>query len=170
MGPRGRVIAAGPGAFRAIARGRGPALSAPERGGHCEARLPPRRHAYRPWRFGPVHRDFRYAAELAREAYKYYYYLRYPYDSDEWGRPKRTSALHTRLQDLGAVFATKHGWERPDYFEPRRTWRRAGADQRSFGFTRPPYFQRLAEEHRAFRERVGIIDMSSFGKIEITGP
>jgi 4-methylaminobutanoate oxidase (formaldehyde-forming) len=29
---------------------------------------------------------------------------------------------------------------------------------------------RLAEEHRAFRERVGIIDMSSFGKIEITGP
>ena len=127
-------------------------------------------HAYRPWRFGPVHRDFRYAAELAREAYKYYYYLRYPYDSDEWGRPKRTSALHTRLQDLGAVFATKHGWERPDYFEPRRTWRRAGADQRSFGFTRPPYFQRLAEEHRAFRERVGIIDMSSFGKIEIAGP
>src|SRR5881227_2223547 len=126
-------------------------------------------YPYRPWRFGPVHRDFRYAAELAREAYKYYYYLRYPYDSDEWGRPKRTSALHTRLQDLGAVFATKHGWERPDYFEPRRTWRRAGADQRSFGFTRPPYFQRLAEEHRAFRERVGIIDMSSFGKLEIEG-
>src|SRR5437016_5686214 len=85
-------------------------------------------YPYRPWRFGPVHRDFRYAAELAREAHKYYYYLRYPLDSDAWGRPNRTSALHTRLQDLGAVFATKHGWERPDYFEPRRTWRRAGAD------------------------------------------
>ena len=127
-------------------------------------------YPYRPWRFGPVHRDFRYAAELAREAYRYYYYLRYPYDSDEWGRPKRTSALHTRMQDLGAVFGAKHGWERPDYFQPGRAWRRAGADQRSFGFTRPPYFDRLAEEHRAFRERVGIIDMSSFGKIEITGP
>src|SRR6059058_5266452 len=127
-------------------------------------------HAYRPWRFGPVHRDFRYAAELAREAYKYYYYLRYPLDSDEWGRPKRTSALHTRMQDLGAVFGVKHGWERPDYFQPGKPWRRAGADQRGFGFTRPPYFDRLAEEHRAFRERVGIIDMSSFGKIELTGP
>jgi glycine cleavage system aminomethyltransferase T/glycine/D-amino acid oxidase-like deaminating enzyme len=126
-------------------------------------------YPYRPWRFGPVHRDFRYAAELAREAYRYYYYLRYPYDSDEWGRPKRTSALHTRMQDLGAVFGAKHGWERPDYLQPGRAWRRAGADQRSFGFTRPPYFDRLAEEHRAFRERVGIIDMSSFGKIEITG-
>ena len=127
-------------------------------------------YPYRPWRFGPVHRDFRYAADLAREAYKYYYYLRYPYDSDEWGRPKRTSALHTRMQDLGAVFGAKHGWERPDYFQPGRGWRRAGADQRSFGFTRPPYFDRLVEEHRAFRERVGMIDMSSFGKVEITGP
>lgn len=127
-------------------------------------------HPYRPWRFGPPHRDPQYAAELARESYKYYYLLRYPFDSDEWGRPKRTSALHSRLQDLGAVFGAKHGWERPDYFEPLRRWRRAGADQRGFGFTRPPYFERLAEEHRAFRERVGIIDASSFGKIEITGP
>ncbi|HUE68966.1 MAG TPA: FAD-dependent oxidoreductase [Candidatus Acidoferrum sp.] len=126
-------------------------------------------YAFRPWRFGPVHRDPRYAAELAREAYKYYYLLRYPFDSDEWGRPKRTSALHSRLQDLGAVFGAKQGWERPDYFEPGRAWRRAGPDQRAFGFTRPPYFDRLAEEHRAFRERVGIIDMSSFGKVEITG-
>jgi glycine cleavage system aminomethyltransferase T/glycine/D-amino acid oxidase-like deaminating enzyme len=126
-------------------------------------------YAYRPWRFGLVHRDARYASELARESYKYYYLLRYPFDSDEWGRPKRTSALHSRLQDLGAVFGVKHGWERPDYFEPARAWRRAGTDQRAFGFTRPPYFDRLAEEHHAFRERVGIIDMSSFGKVEIKG-
>jgi 4-methylaminobutanoate oxidase (formaldehyde-forming) len=127
-------------------------------------------HPYRPWRFGPVHRDHRYAAELAREAYRYYYYLRYPLDSDEWGRPRRTSALHERLQDGGAVFGAKHGWERADYLEPGRPWRRAGADQRRFGWTRPPYFDVLSEEHRAFRERVGIIDMTSFGKFEVSGP
>ena len=127
-------------------------------------------HPYRPWRFGPVHRDHRYAAELAREAYRYYYYLRYPLDSDEWGRPRRTSALHERLQDEGAVFGVKHGWERADYLEPGRPWRRAGADQRRFGWTRPPYFDALGEEHRAFRESVGIIDMTSFGKIDVRGP
>jgi 4-methylaminobutanoate oxidase (formaldehyde-forming) len=127
-------------------------------------------YPYRPWRFGPVHRDHRYAAELAREAYRYYYYLRYPFDSDEWGRPKRTSALHERLQDSGAVFGAKHGWERAEYFDPGRPWRRAGADQRAFGWTKPPYFDLLAEEHYAFRERVGIIDMTSFGKIDVTGP
>jgi len=126
-------------------------------------------YAYRPWRFGPVHRDHRYVAELAKEAYRYYYFLRYPYDADEWGRPRRTSALHHRMQDLGAVFGAKHGWERPEHFEPGRPWRRVGADQRRFGWTRPPWFDLQAEEHRAFRERVGIIDMTSFGKIELNG-
>jgi glycine cleavage system aminomethyltransferase T/glycine/D-amino acid oxidase-like deaminating enzyme len=127
-------------------------------------------HPYRPWRFGPVHRDHRYVADLACEAYRYYYYLRYPFDSDEWGRPRRTSALHERLQDASAVFGVKHGWERADYFQPGRPWRRAGADQRIFGWTKPPYFDLLADEHRAFRERVGIIDMTSFGKIDVGGP
>jgi 4-methylaminobutanoate oxidase (formaldehyde-forming) len=148
------------------AGGIGRAIAEMVTGGDSELDL----FAYRPWRFGTVHRDPTYAAELGRETYKYYYHQRYPLDSDEWGRPKRLSALHTRMQDLGAVFGTKHGWERVDYFEPGKPWRRAGADQRAFGFTKPPYLERLAEEHRAFRERVGIIDMSSFGKIEITGP
>jgi 4-methylaminobutanoate oxidase (formaldehyde-forming) len=148
------------------AGGIGRAIAEMVTGGDSELDL----FAYRPWRFGTVHRDPTYAAELGRETYKYYYHQRYPLDSDEWGRPKRLSALHTRMQDLGAVFGTKHGWERADYFEPGKPWRRAGADQRAFGFTKPPYLERLAEEHRAFRERVGIIDMSSFGKIEITGP
>jgi 4-methylaminobutanoate oxidase (formaldehyde-forming) len=74
------------------------------------------------------------------------------------------------MQELGAVFGTKQGWERPDYFEPGRPWRRAGADQRGFGWTRPPYFDALQREHQAFRERVGIIDMCSFGKVEVHGP
>ena len=148
------------------AGGIGRAIAEMVTGGETELDL----YGYRPWRFGPVHRDPVYVAELARETYKYYYHQRYPFDSDEWGRPKRLSALHTRLQDLGAVFGTKHGWERADYFEPGKPWRRAGADQRAFGFRKPPYFERLAEEHRAFRERVGIIDMSSFGKVEIKGP
>ena len=125
--------------------------------------------AYRAWRFGRAYGDPVYAAEAAREAYKYYYYLRYPYDTEEWGRPHRTGALHGRLQDLGCVFGAKNGWERPDYFEPGRPWRRAGADQRSFGWTTPPWFERLRQEHAAFRERVGIIDMTSFGKIAVRG-
>jgi len=126
-------------------------------------------HAYHAWRFSKTYRDPIYAAEMARECYKYYYLLRYPYDQDEFARPKRVSPVHSRLQDLGCVFGKKNGWERPEYFEPGAPWRRAGADQREWGWAKPPFFERVGEEHLAIRERVGLIDMTSFGKIEIYG-
>ena len=127
-------------------------------------------HGYRAWRFGAAHRDPTHVEAAGREVYRYYYRLRYPLDTDEWGRPNRLSPLHTRQQDANAVFGVKNGWERPDYFAATAPWRRAGADQRVFGWAPPPYADRLAEEHRAFRERVGMIDMTSFGKLEVSGP
>jgi glycine cleavage system aminomethyltransferase T/glycine/D-amino acid oxidase-like deaminating enzyme len=126
-------------------------------------------HGYRAWRFGAAHRHPDALEAAGRETYKYYYRLRYPLDTAEWGRPGRLSPLHGRTQDLGAVFGAKNGWERPDFYLPGRPWRRAGADQRAYGWTRPPEFERVAAEHAAFRERIGIIDMTSFGKIEVEG-
>lgn len=125
---------------------------------------------YRAWRFGDVYRDPGFAAGLARETYSDYYRLRYPFDADLAGRPRRLSALHGRLQETGAVFGTKAGWERADYFEPGRPWRRAGRDQAGYGWMKPPWFERIDEEVRAVRERAGIIDLSSFGKIAVEGP
>jgi 4-methylaminobutanoate oxidase (formaldehyde-forming) len=125
---------------------------------------------YRAWRFGRVYRDPVVASETAREVYRYYYRLRYPLDTSRAGRGRRLSPLHGRLEELGAVFGAKNGWERADYFEPGEPWRRAGEDQRAFGWTAPPYLDRLADEHRAVRERVGIFDFTSFGKIEVSGP
>ncbi|MFQ5856905.1 MAG: FAD-dependent oxidoreductase [Anaerolineae bacterium] len=121
-------------------------------------------------RFGPIHADPAYVAERAREVYKYYYYLRYPNDENEWGRPQRVSAVYPRTQELGAVFGEKNGWERVNYYEPGQPWRRAGADQRRWGWGRPAYFDRVDEEHRAAREQVALFDLSSFGKIELRGP
>jgi len=125
---------------------------------------------YRAWRFGDVYRDPGFAAGLGRETYADYYRLRYPYDADVAGRPQRLSALHGRLQDLGAVFGTKAGWERADHHQPERPWRRSGRDQAAYGWTQPPWFERVCAEVRAVRERAGIIDLSSFGKIAVEGP
>ena len=125
---------------------------------------------YRAWRFADTYRDPTYAAGLARETYTDYYRLRYPHDADIAGRPRRLSALHGRLQEAGAVFGTKAGWERADHLEPGRPWRRSGRDQASYGWTQPPWFERVVAEGRAVRERAGLIDLSSFGKIDVNGP
>jgi len=127
-------------------------------------------HGMRAWRFGAAYRNPRQVEAAGREVYRYYYRLRYPLDADIWGRPNRLSPLHGRMQDLGAVFASKNGWERPDHLRPGMAWRRAGEDQRAYGWHRPPELDRVAEEHRAFRERAGMIDMTSFGKIDVSGP
>ena len=60
-------------------------------------------------------------------------------------------------------------WERADYCEPGQPWRRAGEEQRAFGWAEPPYSGVLAEEALALRERVGLIDMTSFSKYEVRG-
>ena len=125
---------------------------------------------YRAWRFADTYRDPAWSAALARETYADYYRLRYPHDADEAGRPRRLSPVHGRLQEAGAVFGTKAGWERPDLVTPGATWRRSGRDQRAYGWGRPPWFERVGEEFRAIRERAGLIDLTSFGKIEVGGP
>ncbi|MCP5087451.1 MAG: FAD-dependent oxidoreductase, partial [Rhodobacteraceae bacterium] len=120
-------------------------------------------------RFGPHYADPHYVAEKAREIYKRYYYLHYPDDEAEWGRPLRLSALYPRLQAAGAVFGEKNGWERANYFEPEKSWRQAGADQHEWGWGQPPYFEQVGQECQAVRQRVGLLDMSSFGKIDVRG-
>ncbi|MGH2592615.1 MAG: GcvT family protein [Anaerolineae bacterium] len=121
-------------------------------------------------RFGPIYEDRAYAAERARESYKYYYVLRYPHDENEWARVRRLSPLDVRLQELGAVFGEKNGWERVNTFEPGTPGRRAGADQHRWGWGRPAFFEQVGEEHQAGRERVALFDMTSFGKIDVRGP
>jgi sarcosine dehydrogenase len=118
-------------------------------------------------RFGAHLRNRGYVAEKAREVYRYYYALRFPADEGEWGRPLRLSPLADRLFALGAVFGERAGWERAHYFVPGEPGRRQGADERSWG--RPSYWEHVAREHRAVRERVGILDMTSFGKLDVTG-
>jgi 4-methylaminobutanoate oxidase (formaldehyde-forming) len=125
---------------------------------------------FRASRFGDYYRDPFYSTERTRECVKYYYRLRFPNDEYEWARPHRLSALHTRLQDLGAVFGEKFGWERVLYMQPGKPWRMAGEDQRKWGWGKPPYFERLREEHEATRQRVCLYDLSSFGKIDVRGP
>ena len=46
----------------------------------------------------------------------------------------------------------------------------AGADQRRWGWGRPAFFERVGREVRAARETAALIDMTSFGKTDVSGP
>ena len=126
-------------------------------------------YGYRATRFGNYYADHVYAAERTKESVKYYYRLRFPHDEHEKARPHRVSPVHYRLLEHGAVFGEKFGWERVNYFMPGQPSRRMGEDQRGWGWSRPPFFERVGEEHKATRERVTLFDLTSFGKIEVNG-
>jgi glycine cleavage system T protein len=126
-------------------------------------------YAYKATRFGNYYSNPEYAAERTREGVKYYYRLKFPHDESEWARPHRVSPVYYRLQELGAVFGEKFGWERVNYFMPGQPWRRMGEDHRKWGWTKPPFFERVGQEHQATRERVALFDLTPFSKIEVTG-
>jgi 4-methylaminobutanoate oxidase (formaldehyde-forming) len=126
-------------------------------------------YGYRATRFGNYYSDFNYAAERTVEGVKYYYRMKFPHDESEAARPYRTSPVHYRLMENGAVFGEKFGWERVNYFDPDKTSRRMGEEQRLWGWTKPPFFERMRQEAVATRERVTLFDLTSFGKIEVKG-
>jgi 4-methylaminobutanoate oxidase (formaldehyde-forming) len=103
--------------------------------------------------------------ERAVESYGRYYHVAWPNSEPAVGRNARRSPLHARLRAAGAVYGNKFGWERPNWFAP------AGPDPvEAPSFDRGPAFAAIGVEHQAVRERVGIVDMTSFSKYEVSGP
>ena len=128
-------------------------------------------YAYKATRFSNYYDDPQYACERTRESVKYYYRLRFPNDEFEWARPHRISPVYYRQLEMGAVFGEKFGWERVNYYDPGKPSRRMGEDQRNWGgWIKPPYFDRIGQEHLATRERVCLYDLTPFSKLEVTGP
>ena len=116
-------------------------------------------------RFAPLQANRSYLHERAVESYARYYAVHWPADEMTSARNTRLSPLHERLAGQGAVFGSKFAWERPNWFAPIGT---RAVDEPSFG--RANWFAHVAAEHRAVRERVALIDQSSFTKFEISGP
>src|SRR5690606_15040817 len=81
----------------------------------------------------------------------------------ESGRPRIVSPLYERLKAHGAVFGSKLGWERPNWFSTKP----GTHDEYSMG--RQNWFDAVGDEHRHVREKVGIFDQSSFAKYELAG-
>ena len=118
-----------------------------------------------PRRFGDYANDRAYQIERAKEDYILRHEIPYPGRQRHSGRPKKTSPLYDRLNAAGAVHEEIFGWERPRWFVlPDQN---PGEDV--YGWRRPDWQRAVAEECRAVRERVGVMDLSAFAKIDVTG-
>ena len=115
-------------------------------------------------RFSALHRDHAWTRERTLEAYGKHYTVAFPLEEYESGRPRIVSPLYERLKARSAVFGSKLGWERANWFAA------AGEDPRDhYSFGRGNWFEAVGREHRAARERVAVFDQSSFGKFELRG-
>jgi 4-methylaminobutanoate oxidase (formaldehyde-forming) len=117
-------------------------------------------------RFGPHHGGGRYLHERGVEAYHRYYLIHWPGEEMATGRGGRRSPFHAALAAAGAVFGSRFGWERPNWFAADGEERR---DRPSFE-GRPNWFAAVARECMAIREHAALIDQTSFSKFEVSGP
>lgn len=116
-------------------------------------------------RFAAMHKDRQWVNDRTLEAYGKHYEIGFPHVEYESGRPRIVSPLYDRLKSHRAVFGSKLGWERPNWFAPEGTEPR---DIPTMG--RQNWFDAVGDEHRHVREKVGIFDQSSFAKYEVSGP
>ena len=115
-------------------------------------------------RFAFHHNTRAFMYPRAVELYGHHYKIAYPGLEHDSARGIRLSPLHATLKEKGAVFGSKAGWERPNWFAPEGT---EPIDRPSF--RRPNWFEPVAAEHRAVRERVALIDQTSFSKFKLAG-
>ncbi len=119
---------------------------------------------YDPRRFGP-YADKPYQVAKAREDYCLRHEIPFPHFNRLAARPVKTSPLYETLKDQGAVHEEVYGWERPRWFAPQGT-----PAQDIYSFKRSALDGIIAAEVRACRTTAGIMDISSFAKIEVAGP
>ncbi|MEP6740441.1 MAG: FAD-dependent oxidoreductase, partial [Caldimonas sp.] len=122
-------------------------------------------------RFGAFTANKTALAARTGETLGLHYAMRWPRQELETARLLRTSPLYDLLAAKGAVFGSKNGWERANYFVSEN----AGGDparpnvahQHTLG--KPRWLRHVIDEQRATREAVAVYDQTSFGKLLLQG-
>lgn len=114
-----------------------------------------------PRRFGD-YADKAYTDAKAHREYWDMYDLVLPGEERPEGRPARVSPLYEKQKAKGCVHTEAFGWERPKWYSP-------DGREEACGFRRNNIFEVVQAEHRAVRERVGVMELPSFSKWDVSG-
>ena len=119
---------------------------------------------YDPRRFGD-YANKEWQVIKAKEDYCLRHEIPFPHFNRLAGRPIKPSPMYERLKEKGAVFEEVYGHERPRWFA-----RGEVAQEDQYSFRRNDVHDIIGIECKAVREAVGIMDISAFTKVKISGP
>ena len=124
-------------------------------------------------RFYPCQRTTAHVQARAREGFNKMYGIVHPAEQWESGRPVRVSPVYQRERELGAVFFETAGWERPHWYAGNEVLldRYAGRLMpREAEWEARWWSPVINAEHLAMRDSCGLVDLSAFAVLDITGP
>ena len=103
-----------------------------------------------------------YTTAVSIADYHHMYYCYKPAEQHSVGRGLRKSALHDTLAAEGAQFSQIFGWERARWYD------KSGQGEK-FSYRRSNWFEPVRAEALAVRNAVGLMDLSTFAKFEVSG-
>ena len=103
-----------------------------------------------------------YAIEKCKDQYRRMYVTALPNESIEVGRPIKKTPIYKKLKDLGAIYLDSYGWEKPCWFA------KPGMRE-EYSFKRSNAFTYVQKECENVQNNVGLLDLSTFAKYEISG-
>lgn len=107
----------------------------------------------------------RYTVEKVVESFGRRFMIAYPNEELSAMRPWRTTPLYDCLRARGAVFGAAFGLEHALWFAPE------GAEPvETPTFRRSNAFEHVGEECRAVRNAVGLTELATYAKYDVTGP
>jgi dimethylglycine dehydrogenase len=106
-----------------------------------------------------------YTNAKVRENYSRRFRIRFPNEELPAARPLRTTPVYDRLIGENAVMGDYCGLEHALWFAPKGM-----AAEETISFRRSDAHEHVAAECQAVREQVGLLEISNYGKFEVTGP
>jgi len=114
-------------------------------------------------RFGPYAENKQFIKETTGQFYTRRFVMTYPNEQLPAGRPLKMSPAYSDMTAAGCRWGASWGLELPLYFALTKDFEETPTLKRSNAF------DIIADECRAVRERVGLLDISGFSRFEIKG-
>ncbi len=115
-------------------------------------------------RYGPFAENRQYIKETTGQFYTRRFVMTYPNEQLPAGRPLKMAPAYSDMTEAGCQWGASWGLEVPLYFAPDKGFAETPTLKRSNAF------DLVAEECKAVRETVGLLDISGFSRFEISGP